>query len=449
MKPFFRRMKHFLDGVKREERSAERMPLRCLQSVLRTLLYAAKKFRRDLCLDQAAALSFISILSLIPLGFLFFFFMRAFRLGGYWDQLKEWILRIVSEKYQESIMQWLGVFEKNPLSTISSIPYYLMVITGLIFSALWLFEASEKALNRIWGTGRNRSYLQRFTVFWLIVTASPFLLAFSTFLKTSLESNPGIQRLMQSTWLFEVFYGFFVPVAVAALAFFFVYLLLPAARVKILPALAGAVFAAVFWEIGKSALAYVIPQAVTFKIYGSLGAIAAFLFWFYLSWVVLLFGAQISFVVQYPDEVALSLAADQPAGEFPPGLLALGVAVEAARAAQQGKPPPTLPQLAQKWAVPPEFIRREVTPLLPHIFHRAAGDDEIYYLSRDSDSVLVREFLADRIVAAHPLYSSEGIGRLCRLLQADLGKALGNLSVRDLLNRKIFLRQPEPSQDLT
>ncbi len=415
-------------------------PARWALGTLRALLLAGKRFRRDRCIEQAAALSFISLLSLIPIGFLFLFFLRAFHLGGYWEQLKEFLVQNLPKESRNSVLAWLGEMEKDRISTVQNLPYYVMVIAGLILSALWLFESSEKALNRIWRSSRSRSYVQRLTVFWLIVTASPFLLALSAFLRSSLESNPAIQPLMSKTVILETFYAFFVPAAVATFAFFFVYLLVPAARVQIVPALAGGLFAAICWEAAKSLLSYIIPRAVTFSVYGSLGAIAAFLFWFYLSWSVLLYGAQLSYVVQYPRQATLSLAAAAKPPRLPPGLLALAAALEIAEAADKRMPPPSLSDLSEKWALPADLIRRELLETGNNVFHRAHGEEEVYYLSRDTDRIRVTELLSWPVPGNEALFASEPLRMLVEALRTHFGEAIEGLTIRDLLNRNISLR---------
>jgi membrane protein len=245
---------------------------------------------------------------------------------------------------------------------------------------------------------------------------------------------------MQETVLLETFYGFFVPVAIATLAFFFAYLLLPAARVKIFPALCGAVFAGICWEIARSTLSYVVPRAASFSVYGSLLAIAVVFLWFHISWSVLLFGAQLSFVIQCPREAAALLASRGADPRLPPGFLALAVAIEVAKAVTRGAPPPPLEDLAEGWSVKEDLILHEVIALTPAVFHRGAGDDDVYYLTGDTDRILVRDLLGPAQVPATPPFESGETAEFLTKLKADLAKGLNDLTVRDVLNRNFSVR---------
>lgn len=422
-------------------------PLRILILTARSLLLAGQKFYRDLGFESATSLSFISILSMIPAGFLFFFFLKAFGLETFWNDIRSAVLENFVESSQTTLNKWFSVFEDNPISTLKNLPLYMLIIGSLIFSALWLLEASEKTLNRFWRATRKRSYIQRFTIFWVLVTASPFLLALSGFIKKQLESHSYFSTLIQSNVVLSGLYGIILPLFFATLAFFFLFLLLPATKVKIMPAMLGAIFAGIFWEIAKNWLIYFIPKAVTFNIYGSLGAVAACFLWVYMTWGVLLFGAQLSFVIQYPDHTIHLLSPIQSHYRLPAGFLALSVAVESAKAAADGKPPPTLSTLSRQWYCSKDALIEEITPLSPEYFHFDAQSDETCYLSKDSDQIYVKELLPtlkmEQSSKHKQLNIPHDIKTLLGKLEGIRKKALNDLTIRDIAKSKISLHLPD------
>lgn len=87
------------------------------------------------------------------------------------------------------------------------------------------------------------------------------------------------------------------------LLLFLLYLLMPNARVALRPAAVGALTAAILWEFGKWGFNLYVTYAVPFsKVYGSLGLIPLFLFWLYLTWLIVLFGIEITYTMQtLPD----------------------------------------------------------------------------------------------------------------------------------------------------
>ncbi len=438
------RWKEFIHFLIEAHHEARPLPARIPLLVIQTIVRAITKFKRDLCFESASSLSFISIVSLIPAGFLFFFFMRAFGLHTYSETIKNFLLQNFVQETQQSLEEWLNIFEKNPLSSLQTLPLYILAISALIFSALWLLEASEKTFNRIWKTARQRSYIQRFTIFWVIVTTSPFFLALSAFLKKQLESNFFFSTLTQTNLAANTFYGFFLPVFLASLGFFFVFLLLPATKVKILPALFGAVFAGLCWEIAKRWLIYFVPKAVTFSVYGSLGAVAAFFIWVYVTWGILLLGAQISFVIQYPATTLNFLKHQKEHYQLPPGFSVLSVALEAARAASLGIQPPSLSKLSHLWSYPENVLVQEMLDHSPQLFHASSENEDVYYLSKDSDKILIRDLLPahsdpDNNILTETHLPKE-VQSLITLLDQNEKKALDNLTLRDLLERNICLR---------
>jgi membrane protein len=107
------------------------------------------------------------------------------------------------------------------------------------------------------------------------------------------------------------FVGAFAPVLISSAAFWLLYGLLPNLRVEPVPALLGALAAAVLWEIAKLAFAVISFRLFSFgQIYGALGAIPVFLLWSWVSWVVVLLGARLAYAGQasrHPrHDVALS-----------------------------------------------------------------------------------------------------------------------------------------------
>ncbi len=437
----------FMNG---DDRAA--VPLLCRPAfrLARPLTSAARKFLRDRSFEQAAGLAFVTIVSMIPAGVLLVFFMKAFGLQAYWGEFRQAILEnLVEGTFKQDLAGWLGEVEKDPLSTRIGTPIFVFAIGALIFAAVWLLEAGERAFNLIWRTSRKRSRIQRFMVFWSVLTASPFLLALSSFLKSRFESHEVIAELIQASVLFRTLYSLCLPVLVATFAFFLLYLLLPATRVKLAPALAGAVLAGFFWELAKAWMSYTIPRAITISLYGSLGAIAVFFVWLYVAWAVTLLGAQLSFTVQNPREAFALLAARAGSFQAPPGLVAVAAALQIARASAAGAKAPTIDALAERWFCPRDIILQALDRFVPDCFHPSLADEDMYYLSRDSDQVLLRDLLGAGVASAArhcDCFKDDSIKELLVLLEKGVAGTLGDLSVRDLVRRKLSLRVADNPQ---
>jgi membrane protein len=87
------------------------------------------------------------------------------------------------------------------------------------------------------------------------------------------------------------------------LAFWFAYQFIPYTRVRFGAAFVGAIVGGTMWEIAKGAFNWYITNMTAFdKVYGALGAVPVFLLWIYLTWLIVLFGAEVAYAVQYPRE---------------------------------------------------------------------------------------------------------------------------------------------------
>ena len=105
---------------------------------------------------------------------------------------------------------------------------------------------------------------------------------------------------VENPWLnnsnFFSLVGFFVPVTSIWLALTLLFYKLPSAKVKLQDAALGALFSAVTFEIVKRAFASYITLSTTYStIYGVLTTVPIFLFWLYITWIVVLYGAEISY----------------------------------------------------------------------------------------------------------------------------------------------------------
>ena len=84
-----------------------------------------------------------------------------------------------------------------------------------------------------------------------------------------------------------------------------------------------------------------------------------------------------------------------------------------------------------------EIIPQALDPFVPRYFHPSLADEDMYYLSRDSDRILLRDLLGAGIAPAGggDCFRDETVNDLLRMLENGVGNALGDLTVRDLLRR--------------
>ena len=283
------------------------------------LYLSGAKFRKDFCLERAASLTFFSIISLIPLTVLFFSIARSMNQG---EVIKDWFLdkipRLVAPGLKDDLHIWLEKY----IGTNALVPdvdtelVNITAICGLVIISLGIFIAAERVFNHIWQVHRQRNYLQRLVVFWVILTTSPLLAMASLSVDAALDAaDIEILRSMEDSAAFATVFGF--------LAFSMMYFFLPAVKVRLGSAVMGGLVAALLWQLSKYGFSYYlerITNVTTF--YSQIAAVPLFLIWLYVTWMVVLIGGQVSFVHQ--NRTSLARLSRENAGDGKRSLPALG-----------------------------------------------------------------------------------------------------------------------------
>lgn len=259
-------------------------PQRSARRLKRLLRHVWAHFQEDRCLEEAASLGYTSLLSLVPLLAVAFGIIAVFPVFNEWsDRLQAIIFENFMPSTGEQIVPYLNTF----LDSVSKLT--LPGIIALIVTALLLLIRIEVAFNRIWRVDRNRTLLNRVVMYWAVLTLVPMMLAavvaFSAQNLLGLISGDG----SISAGLYRL--GMFV---VTWLMFTSVFILVPNRRVFIKHALAGAFLSAVLFELAKAGFVAYVSNASYTVIYGALATIPIFLFWIYLVWIVVLFGASLA-----------------------------------------------------------------------------------------------------------------------------------------------------------
>lgn len=245
------------------------------------------RFIADHGLPTAAALTFTSLLSMVPLMAVSLALFTAFPVGDrVVVQLQNFVFNNFMPASGEIVQEYLNQFSQKAVR---------MTGPGLLFliaTALLMMANIERAFNRIWRIEKRRQLLSRFMVYWAILTLGPLLIGLSVAVTSYLVSMPLLsdtaQRFGLDSGLLRA-----TPAIASAVAFSLLYLVVPNQPVPLAHAVAGGVLAALLFEIAKRIFAYYITLFPTYEmIYGALAVIPLFLIWLYLSWTITLLGAE-------------------------------------------------------------------------------------------------------------------------------------------------------------
>jgi membrane protein len=264
-----------------ELESATDLP-RQLKRGKRLALHVWKHFQEDRCFEEAASLSYTSLLAMVPLLAVVFGIVSAFPVFDQWsDRLQAFIFDNFMPETGEQIVPYLDTF----LDSVSSLTLPGTIM--LIVTALLLMVRIEVAFNRIWRVDQNRTLLNRITMYWAVLTLGPILIAAAVALGASKVFGAiegGLSPAFMNIGMFLLYW----------MVFTLFFLLVPNRRVQIKHALIGAFLSTVLFELAKAGFVGYVSNTNYKVIYGALATIPIFLFWLYLVWIVVLFGASLA-----------------------------------------------------------------------------------------------------------------------------------------------------------
>ncbi|HVF63138.1 MAG TPA: YihY family inner membrane protein [Casimicrobiaceae bacterium] len=236
----------------------------------------------------AAALSFTTVLGLVPLFTVAFVYVAQHPLFEQWLQaLERFLLRHLLPGSGAAIRPYLNEFMAKA-GALQGVGILIVVVTAVL-----LVATVDKEINAIWGVREPRSLFRRLIVYALGITLGPLAIGATVYatnwlLETSLEAEliTTPERSALDT-----------PIAIALATLFFsvLYAALPARRVPLASAVLGGLTAALVFEAAKRGFVLYVTSVPTYqRVYGAVAVLPLFLIWIFVSWVIVLFGAAVS-----------------------------------------------------------------------------------------------------------------------------------------------------------
>ncbi len=270
--------------------------------VLRFLRYPAA-ITRDWLTGEiniwAMSLAYTTLLSLVPLLVFTFSILKGLGARGDLRYILHEFFRPMggaATQLTESVMQFVTNMRGDVLGTIG--------LAFLVYTVVTTIQKVEASFNFVWRVARPRSFARRFTEYLSVMIVGPILLAVALGLLGSAEHSPFAQWLNAIpplAWAMEVL-GQFVPYVIVTVAFTFMYVFVPNTRVEFRTALIGGVAAGIIWAlVGRVFTEVIVYSSHMMAVYTGFAIVLTTLIWVYLSWLILLIGAQLAFYVQCPQ----------------------------------------------------------------------------------------------------------------------------------------------------
>lgn len=241
-------------------------------------------------MQTASSLAYTTLLSIVPLiTVMFGLFGSISILSDFSEAIQDFVFSNFVPEFGWTIQGYLSDFSDKASK---------LTITGsmvLVIIAIMLMATIDNAFNRIWIVKKRRNPVARLLVYWAVLTMGPLLIGFGLASTSYLLSIPAVADV-DTTWNLKARLLSWLPFLTTSIAFSLLYILIPNCFVSKKHAFIGGFICAVLFEFAKYGFGIYVREMPSYEnIYGAVAIIPLFLIWIYVSWMIVLFGAHITF----------------------------------------------------------------------------------------------------------------------------------------------------------
>ena len=333
--------------------------------------------------------------------------------------------------------EYISRFVKKTYSTT-------LGVTGVIFlllTAVLTLTRVEETFNDIWGVTRGRDWWPRIANYFTVTILGPLLILAAL----GMMSGARIQKIkgtLSSVPFVEPLFSIVLPVAVICLTFALFYKLIPNTKVEFRAALVGGTLAGILWHFYNQLGFLLVSSAVNAnKIYGSLALIPLLMGGLYMVWLTVLFGAQVAYAFQnrasYLQE-KLAENVNQRGREF----VALRLMTCIGQRFHRGLPAVTISEISAELGIPGKLAQQVLHTLLAaRLVVEVAGPEAGYSPARPLDAINTHHILlamratqGQELVTRDEPVRIEVLGEFARI-QAAEKEAASHVTMLTLVNR--------------
>ena len=408
---------------------------------LQLILYVWREFWKDNSLLRASGLTYTTLLTLVPLLALMFALLKGL---GVQKALEPFFLERLtggSHPITERIMEYVSHIHVGSLGTLG--------ITFLFLTMILVLTNVEMAFNQIWQVDRGRPWLRKCSDYLGLVVILPVAMFVSVSLMTFVKSHLVTQELLSIDLLGRIYVYLLkiAPFFIMWLAFSFIYLFMPNTRVNPISASAGGIIGGTLWQFCQWAyIHYQFGFRTYGAIYGALSQLPMLLIWIFVSWIILLLGAEIAFAHQNLARFRLRQRwrAQPTVNRSYWGLQLLLLVCERFEA---GEPPSTDMELAEELQIPVEETRALLDVLQSMEALKASGENGREILpAKDMKHLKIFNLVEglERRETITDTTAADGLGKVI-LEILNLGREQGKDGVGDLTAADLLVRVKEES----
>lgn len=340
----------------------------------------------------AMSLVYTTLLSMVPLLAVSVSVLKAFGVHNQVEPLLRNLLAPLGTQGQEISGRIVGFIENMNVGVLGAVGLAL-----LVYTVVSMLQKIEESFNSIWRITQLRHMGERFSRYLSTLLVGPLLIFSALGITATVMNSDVVQAIRSVEPLGTLFLmaSRLMPYLLVIAAFTFFFRFVPNTRVRLVPALVAGTIAGILWQSAGWAFALFVASSTQYSaIYSSFAVLILFLIWIYASWLILLFGVNVAFYLQHPEQLYV-VPGESGLSNRMRERLALAIFTQIGSSFVNGRTPWTLNQLANQIAVPTHVIDAVLKALQQAELLKQTSDDPPGYLpGRDLATIPISSVLA-------------------------------------------------------
>lgn len=394
---------------------------------------------------RAMSMVYTTLLAIVPLIAFSFSVLKAF---GFHNQVEPLLYSFLSPLGQEGVKltdQIIGF-----VANVPGVPLGSVGLALLLYAVVSMVQKIEEAFNFVWQVQRSRSLGRRFSDYLSVILIAPVLLAAALGSRGVVANNSLVQRLLDIDVISGglLFAGKFMPLLLVIGAFAFIYGFIPNTSVRFRAALVGGVVGGLLWSLLGSLFSSFVRASTTYEVIYSTFAIPLLaLIWLYISWLVVLLGARISYYYQHPEFLRRGRDRIQLTNRLRERL-ALTLMYSVGDEFRNERPHWTVNTLATHVGMPANALA-EIVAQLERAGLLVMTENDVLMPGRDTERIALTEILdcvrrgptSDQVLRTSSL---QRVDQIVDDIEITVGEHLAGRSLKDLIDST---PTPDPQDD--
>ncbi|MCF8390352.1 MAG: YihY/virulence factor BrkB family protein [Bacteroidales bacterium] len=323
---------------------------------LRIIILAFRGFLEDRVSIRASALTYFTLLSLVPIVAMAFGVAKGF---GFQDKMEDFI--ITNFKGQEEVLNYVIELSYTLLDGVQGGLLAGIGLVILIWSIMQVLTNIENSFNAIWQIKKARNFFRKLSDYLSIMLIAPLMIIVSSSIMVYI--NTRVQGAGNSLIMFQVLTPVLhsalklIPYIIIWLVFTLLYMIMPNTKVSFKYALIAGILAGTSFQFVQWGYIHFQIGVTKFSaLYGTFAALPLFLVWLQISWLIVLLGAEISFAYQNVDKYEIEAESLQISNHNK-RILSLLISHFVVHKFSKGDPPPTSSKIGDELGLPIRLVR--------------------------------------------------------------------------------------------